>query len=169
MLSSLSLFCMSCRDGTLAQCSVLAPHHRGEVKSKGLLHRKLAFFLGPVTCSERITNTVNRGSWNVLLGSLLVFVGVHRAAGNHRGKWLTHSVVEMERFSLPTLFRRLRDWSAAARRVYILQKSNASLAHFFTMCVWFTTGLIIDSDFPYKAAHPLMLRCCAVKVGKKHV
>lgn len=104
MLSSLSLFCMSYRDGSLARSSVLAPHHRGEVKSKGLLHRKLAFFfLGPVTCSERITNTVNRGSWNVLLGSLLVFVGVHRAAGNHRGKGLTQSLVEMERFSLPTL------------------------------------------------------------------
>lgn len=72
-----------------------------------------SFLLGKVTCSERITNTANRGSWNVLLGPLLVFVGARRAAGNRRGKWLSHSLVEMEIFSLGTSSRRLRDWSAA--------------------------------------------------------
>lgn len=44
---------------------------------------------------------------------------------------------------------------------------HANLAHFYAMCVGFTSGLIINFDFPYKAAHPLMLTCSAV--GVKHV
>lgn len=45
---------------------------------------------------------------------------------------------------------------------------SRSLAHFYAMCVWFTTRLIIKLYFTYKAAHPLMLIRSAVKAGGKY-
>lgn len=79
--------------------------------------QETCLFHGPVTCLERITNTANRGSWNVLLGPLLVFVGEPRAGGNCCGKW-SNSLVAVKIFSLSTLLTCLQDWSAvgAARR-----------------------------------------------------
>lgn len=131
-------------------CCVLAPRNRHNVKSKGLLYRKHGCFLreNNKCCPQGVVEfpawTTSGFCWKMV---------IHISRDENIFLFFLYAV----------------KLSARLISGVFTSSKGASLAHFNTMCVWLTGGLIIHLEFPNNSAIPLMLIRTVTSMTTKHL